>query len=468
MDVTANEDDRKLLRRFSRERSDAAFTDIVARHVNMVYSAARREVGDSLAEDVTQAVFIVLAKKAATLREDVVLAGWLFNTVRYAAAAARRAERRRKLHELRAATIATSSATNEPSHSAWEEVAPLLNRAVNSLATKDRDAVVLRYLEGRSLAEVGTAMGVSEGAAKVRVARAVAKLRSYFARRGGVTLSADALGAMLLARAITVAPTQIASIATTTATTAGAITSTTAGTMIAKGAMSMIRISTIKIPLMATAAAAGIIVCSYVVLTQVAIRNAGAAPAATTQSATAATLPNLHLTLGWNNQTYDVPPPAMLPDAMRQTREFRRWEVVGDVRTLTWTAGDGTRFVADCMGMVIDGATGQRTPMIPKVSRFRADGTLENSTNNSVGLQPSEWTLYAADGTTKVLGVTNRLNGLPGTPFIQYVSFYNPDGTTARKYQANSLGVVYLEWFYKPNGDIDHWNGTSKLDKAPR
>ena len=99
--------------------------------------------------------------------------------------------------------------------------------------------------------------------------------------------------------------------------------------------------------------------------------------AASTQSAIAATLPNLHLTLGWNNQTYDVPPPAMLPDAMRQTREFRQWETVGDVRTLTWLAGDGTRYDAQCMGMVIDPVSKQRTPMIQRISRFRPDGTNE-------------------------------------------------------------------------------------------
>src|SRR4051812_15593793 len=92
-----------LLREFARERSDTAFAELAARHVNMVYAAARREVGESLADDMTQAVFIILAQKAATLKEDVLLAGWLFNTVRYAAAAAQRAERRRTIHERRAA-----------------------------------------------------------------------------------------------------------------------------------------------------------------------------------------------------------------------------------------------------------------------------------------------------------------------------------------------------------------------------
>jgi len=238
----------------------------------------------------------------------------------------------------------------------------------------------------------------------------------------------------------------------------------------------MIRISALKIPLIATAAAAGIIVGSYVLVAPVAGRNAGSpgpgtvarTPGASTQSSAAASLPKLHLTLGWNNQTYDVPPPPLMPDAMRQTREFRDWESVGDARALAWMADDGTRYVADCVGMVIDPATKQRTPMIRRVSRFRADGTLAMYCNYSADPTPVEWMLMAADGKTRVLAVTNRTNGKPGTPFIQYVEFYNPDGTTARKYQANSLGVVYLEWFYKPNGDIDHWNGTSALDKAPR
>jgi hypothetical protein len=361
----------------------------------------------------------------------------------------------------------------------------LLNRAVNGLPAKDRDAIVLRYLQGMSLAEVGGAMGVSEGAAKVRVFRALEKLRARFARRG-VDLSPEALSVTLLTHALQTAPATMAKLAAATAQTALAgslnlLTSTSAAVSIARGALHMIRLSALKVPLIVTAVAASIVVSSYVVVAQVASRNptattspttiptAAAQTAGATISGNPSALPNLHLKLGWNNQSYDVPPPAMLPDAMRQSREFRDWESVGDARTLAWNAPDGSRYVADCVGRVRDAASNRISPLIPHLSRFRPDGTLEIATNNSVGLAPADWTLFAPDGKTKVLRVTNRLNGLPGTPFIQYVEFYTPDGTAvARKYQANSLGVVYLEWFYKPNGDIDHWNGTSALDKAPR
>src|ERR1700678_4272888 len=92
--------DMDLVREFARNHSEAAFTGLVQRHIHLVYSVARRCTGnDSDAQDVTQAVFIILARKAARLREKTVLAGWLYETTRFAAARLLRTNARRHARE---------------------------------------------------------------------------------------------------------------------------------------------------------------------------------------------------------------------------------------------------------------------------------------------------------------------------------------------------------------------------------
>jgi len=192
-----------LLREYAASRSEEAFAALVSRHINMVYSAAMRYVGNqSQAEEITQAVFIILARKASGLSGSTVLSGWLFKTARLTAANYLRTEIRRSRREQEAYM---QSNLNETEPDAWKQIAPLLDDAIAELGETDRNAIVLRFVEGRDLKEVGAALGTSEEAAKKRVSRAVDKLRSLFGKKG-ITLSAAALSTAIAAHSVQAAP----------------------------------------------------------------------------------------------------------------------------------------------------------------------------------------------------------------------------------------------------------------------
>jgi RNA polymerase sigma factor (sigma-70 family) len=198
--------DLELLDEYAARDSEAAFTTLVQRHVGLVYSAALRQVRNPhLAEEVAQAVFIILARKARNMRPGTSLSGWLYRTARFAACDALKSQYRRQRREQEAAQMETSSA-EEP---AWVQVAPFLDEAMAGLGEKDRNAVLLRFFENKSLDEVGFALGVSPDSARMRVGRALEKLRVFLTRRGAV-LSAAAIAGLLSANAVQAAPAGLA------------------------------------------------------------------------------------------------------------------------------------------------------------------------------------------------------------------------------------------------------------------
>ena len=202
-----------LLAEFVKNHSEAAFREIVARYLNLVYSTALRLVGGDAhrAEDVAQSVFLHLAQKAHTLTADSALGGWLHRDTCHVAATLMRGERRRQLREQHAAAM---NSLLDHSEANLSQIAPVLDEAINELDTEDRAAILLRFYEQRDLRSVGEALGSSENAAQKRVARALEELRSLLKHRG-VALSAAALGSLLAADAVTAAPAGlVASIST--------------------------------------------------------------------------------------------------------------------------------------------------------------------------------------------------------------------------------------------------------------
>jgi RNA polymerase sigma factor (sigma-70 family) len=211
-------DDIALLRDYARQNSEAAFATLVTRHVNLVYSVALRSVRDShLAEEITQAVFIILARKADKLPQHAVLAGWLCRTARYASANALTIQRRRQHREQEAfmqsqldqSQNGLSRRSEAEAEETWNQIAPLLDGALEKLGQKDHDALVLRFFENKNFAEVGSALGASEDAAKMRVNRALEKLRKFFTKRGVSSTTANLAGA-ISANSVQAAPAGLA------------------------------------------------------------------------------------------------------------------------------------------------------------------------------------------------------------------------------------------------------------------
>jgi uncharacterized protein (TIGR03435 family) len=175
--------DMELLREYSDRRSDDAFATLVERHIGLVYSSALRQVRDPhLAEEITQAVFIILAQKAGSISPKTILPGWLYRTTRFTAANLLRTEFNRHRREQEAQM--ESPVNTSASDAAWQEMAPLLDEAMNRLGPSDREALLLRYFGGKSLREVGAALGANEDAARKRVSRGLEKLRHFFVKKG--------------------------------------------------------------------------------------------------------------------------------------------------------------------------------------------------------------------------------------------------------------------------------------------
>jgi RNA polymerase sigma factor (sigma-70 family) len=218
--------DNELLQEYVRLGSEAAFTQLVERHVNMVYSAALRETGDGrLAEELTQLVFVQLSSKASGLVSHPALAGWLYTCVRLTAKNARRSEEGRNRRHLE---YHMSQLLAESPESAWQQLRPVLDQTLHELGEKDRTAIVLRFFESLSLQQVGMQLGLSENAARMRVERALRKLRDRLSKRG-ITSSTSALAAAMVLGAALTAPSALAGSIATTVVSLGITTSAGTG-----------------------------------------------------------------------------------------------------------------------------------------------------------------------------------------------------------------------------------------------
>jgi len=208
--------DAQLLHDYLATGSEPAFTELVERHINLVYSAARRQVRDAhMAEDITQAVFIILARKAAAIRNPAMLGAWLLKTARQTSCNAIRFERCRRRHEQEAATMKTEQ--EQPgADPAAARIEGVLDEFLSRLGQRDRGAIVLRYLQDKSVDDVALALHISPPAAQKRIARALSRLKNLLARHGIVTAGA-ALEQGLCAQVLRAAPPGLARLASSSA-----------------------------------------------------------------------------------------------------------------------------------------------------------------------------------------------------------------------------------------------------------
>ncbi len=215
-----SDDDMQLVRMYATRQSEQAFETLVSRYINLVYSTALRQARDPhLAEEITQAVFIILARKAESLSAKTILPSWLHRTAIFAAGDVLKMQRRRAQREQEAHMRSEiESAAPEPD---WEQISPLLDQALVQLEEKDREAVLLHFFQQRPFAEVGGLLGMSEDTARKRTSRAVEKLRAIFLKHG-VRSTTAALAGALSANCVQAAPALLSKTVTAVAITKGA------------------------------------------------------------------------------------------------------------------------------------------------------------------------------------------------------------------------------------------------------
>jgi RNA polymerase sigma factor (sigma-70 family) len=223
-------DDMDLVREYAARHSEQAFETLVARYVNLVHSTALRQTLDPhLAEEITQAVFIILARKAGSLGARTILPAWLHRAAVFAAADALKSQRRRTQREQEAHMQSEiQSAETDP---AWELISPLLDKALTQLGETDRQAVLLHFFQKKTFAEVGCSLGLSEDSARKRTSRALEKLRKIFSKHG-VHSTTTILAGAISTCSVQAAPAALAKSVAAVALAKGAMASTSTLTLI--------------------------------------------------------------------------------------------------------------------------------------------------------------------------------------------------------------------------------------------
>ncbi len=308
-------EDAQLLRRYATTRSEAAFAEFVRRNLPLVYSAALRRLGGDAhrAEDVAQQVFSAVARDARQLSQHTVLAGWLHAATRNAAVDTIRSEQRRR-HREQEAHLMHEISTDPGASADWSRLRPLLDLALDELGRDDREAVLLRFFQGRPFAEIGRALDLSEDAARKRVERSLDKLRAVLQRRG-VASTSFALAALLGTEAIAATPAALA-----TTITGAALASGTAAT----SAAAFLGLTKLQAGLAAVVLAGG---TAGLITQQVALSSLREQTAATTQQVAQLTAANTALARTRDQSVAEVaalraqlalqqtPPPAPRPSA---------------------------------------------------------------------------------------------------------------------------------------------------------
>jgi len=250
--------DWELLEQYADHGSEAAFGELVERYKGLVYSSALRRAGKEHADDVAQAVFILLANKAGQLHRGRArsLAGWLFRATRFSASEALRSQARRREREKAAAKRQQEEAAMPDVAGMWQGIRPQLDTALDRLPGRYREAVLLRYFQGLSHADAAAAMGISENAAAKRVSRAVEKLRRYFAARH-VNVSVPVMATLLSSEAIEALPAGLGGALSASAVAAGEAGLAGTAALIAKGAAKSMLMAQAKVAAATSVATAG-------------------------------------------------------------------------------------------------------------------------------------------------------------------------------------------------------------------
>lgn len=247
-----------LLKKYSREGSEAAFAEVVRRNIDLVFSVAFRKVrSQQFAEEIAQSTFLDLARNISRLGPDTIVSAWLYQVAHRTAVDAIRRETRRQAREQIAVNMSALDSTPDSAQPDWKQIEPLLDDEMAGLQEADRVAILLRFFEGKSFSEVGRAIGLSDDAAQKRVSRALEKLRSGLQRRG-VTVGSGALVALISAQAVQASPVGLAS------SVVGAVASATITSGgIAVAAAKTVAMGTVQKVAIALAAAGTIGVAAY-------------------------------------------------------------------------------------------------------------------------------------------------------------------------------------------------------------
>jgi RNA polymerase sigma factor (sigma-70 family) len=252
-----DDSDSELLQRYITGRDEGAFKEIVQRHLPFVYATALRRCGGDThrAQEITQAVFTDLARRASKLSQHTALAGWLHTSTRFAASALCRAEHRRRSRET-LFSMNVNESTAEPAPDC-DRLRAVIDPALDELDAHEREVILLRFFEKKSFGAIGDFFNLSEDAARKRTERALEKLRTRLSGRG-ITSTSAALGLVLAnqATASVTAPAALVAAIGTTALSSAAKTAGSAG-LLSYFFMSQSKSITVAVITLASAATVG-------------------------------------------------------------------------------------------------------------------------------------------------------------------------------------------------------------------